>query len=333
MTPETLKDKQFQLSLFGKLIQSVKSAADDVISVIKSHTYEVKVLNQPQRINYAPKLNELKKDLSRLPVLLEKISNKEYPTFDSLIEGLGKVEQSIKQLKFPESKETDIKSVVGGLSEVRRAIESIKIPEAKNTDVSGLLERLDALNNSVKSIRIPETKQEKVDFGQIVSAIDKLQLSIPKTEKAQKLDLLPVTSLLSELRDSIKELKQEKIEFPDSIEVSNFPVQRVPQPVTNININGLRGPVKSTAITVTTIATALPTTNLTNRRSVIVYNNSSAVVYLGGSTVTSAQGFPVPSGQYSPPIDLSDRVTLYGIVSTSTADVRVLEASMDAIGS
>jgi len=122
------------------------------------------------------------------------------------------------------------------------------------------------------------------------------------------------------------------IEFPSSFSINNWPPQKVPQPVTNININPLRGDFKTTAVTVSTMATALPPTPLANRRALIVYNASSSIVYLGGSDVTTSNGLPLEASTYSPPFDAGVKMTLYGIVSSGTANVRVLEISNEAIG-
>lgn len=80
------------------------------------------------------------------------------------------------------------------------------------------------------------------------------------------------------------------------------------------------------AVTVTDTATALPTTNLSNRKAITVFNNSNLNrVYLGGSGVTTANGYPLLPYQ-GLPLDLSDGAQLYGICDTGkTADCRVLE--------
>lgn len=85
--------------------------------------------------------------------------------------------------------------------------------------------------------------------------------------------------------------------------------------------------VLSTAVTVTNAATALPTTALAQRKSVYVFNNAAVggqTVYIGSSAVTAAGGTPVPP-QSGVGLDLGAHVSLNGITSTGTADVRVLE--------
>lgn len=108
----------------------------------------------------------------------------------------------------------------------------------------------------------------------------------------------------------------------------------VPPAVTNITLNALNGSFKSTTLNVTTTATALPSTNLTNRRSLIIYNNSSNTVYLGNSSVTisgSTQGLPVPANSYGPTLDAGSNMVLYGIAG-GTSSVTVMEMSHEASG-
>ena len=123
------------------------------------------------------------------------------------------------------------------------------------------------------------------------------------------------------------------IGFPDKIlpvEIQNW---KVPQPVTHVSINGLIGEAVSTAVTVTASLTALPSTALSNRRSLVCYNNSSSTtIFIGGANVTAASGIPVPAGTYSPSMDASARLIIYAVTSTGSADVRVLEMSDEGSG-
>ena len=61
-----------------------------------------------------------------------------------------------------------------------------------------------------------------------------------------------------------------------------------------------------------------------------MYNNGSATVFLGPTGVTTGvaatAGFPLKAGQKIS-LDIDDTVVLYGIVSSGTVNVRVLEAS------
>lgn len=89
--------------------------------------------------------------------------------------------------------------------------------------------------------------------------------------------------------------------------------------------------VKSTAVSVTTSATALDSADdsgdAQSGESVLVYNDGAATVYLGGPTVTTSgatKGVPVTAGSYGPGIDLNAGDRLYAIAG-STVSVIVLE--------
>jgi len=79
----------------------------------------------------------------------------------------------------------------------------------------------------------------------------------------------------------------------------------------------------STAVSVTTSATLLPTSVLTNRVSLCVYNNGAATMYLGTSGVTTVNGLPIVAGGSF--CDDVGSQPYYGIVAAGTIDARVLE--------
>lgn len=158
------------------------------------------------------------------------------------------------------------------------------------------------------------------DNSELLEAVRSIQM--PKIKFPDPIDRT------DEIVQAISEIRFPEIEWPNSISVNNFPPQKIPQPVTNININGLRGPVKSTAVEVTTTPTPLPDTPLANRRSLIAYNNSDQTIYIGDENVTTATGIPVCKQNYTPALDLGVESTLYAVTETGTADVRVLESSL-----
>lgn len=175
---------------------------------------------------------------------------------------------------------------------------------------------MDTIDSRLSSLSTPD-----VDNSDVVEAIESL---------ADKFEI-PDTS--EKIVKAISDIRFPEINFPNTISVDNFPPQKYPLPPTNININGLRGPVHSSAVSVGATATPLPTSPLENRRSLIVWNNdNSTTLWIGGSDVTVANGIPVKKQNYSPALDLSDRVTLYGITDGATIDVRVLESSMSDTG-
>ena len=83
-------------------------------------------------------------------------------------------------------------------------------------------------------------------------------------------------------------------------------------------------PLQTSQVNVTTTATNLIPVPYVDRKSVTISNNSDSVVYIGDSGVTTAIGTPLESKEKFF-IDLVDGQTIYGIVQSGTADVRVLE--------
>jgi len=201
-------------------------------------------------------------------------------------------------------------------------VPKFEIPELQKVEVknqislSNLSNLLESINTSIKGINISVPQQK---IPEII--IPKYPTKITTAEGKQ------IVSSIKNLEKAIKGIKMPEVEIPGSVKVSNFPPQKYPMPVTNININPLRGFIKSRTVTVSTTITPLPGEVLSNRRSLIIYNNSSVTVELGGSTMTFGTGFPVAASATSPPIDAGPNMVLYGIVTTGTANVRVMEVS------
>jgi hypothetical protein len=70
--------------------------------------------------------------------------------------------------------------------------------------------------------------------------------------------------------------------------------------------------------------TVIPSSNLSNRKSMSLRHNGGSIVYLGASSVTSGAGYPFYNGE-TMDIDISDAGTIYGIVATGSVNVRTLE--------
>jgi hypothetical protein len=80
----------------------------------------------------------------------------------------------------------------------------------------------------------------------------------------------------------------------------------------------------STAVSVSTAATALVSQVRDHEQVAQVHNNdASATVFVGGSDVTTANGFPIPAGEYRA-FALRPGDTLYGIAAAGTIAVRVI---------
>lgn len=200
-----------------------------------------------------------------------------------------------------------------------------KMPDVKITNLGEVNTRLGELINSFQAATIKAIASAKPEIPDSVSIKDDVKV-------AQFQDLL----------DGIEELKkgfnllinrEEKTggiyneDGIQQIELVNFR-QMIPQPVTSININPLRGFVATTAVTVGTTATRLPGTSQANRRALVAYNNSaSTTIYVGGSDVTTTNGMVVPAGTATPALDIGPNVLVYAVCSSGSADVRVMEVS------
>lgn len=81
-------------------------------------------------------------------------------------------------------------------------------------------------------------------------------------------------------------------------------------------------------VTIGVAATAIPTTALTNRINLLIYNGSANTIYIGASHVTIAgatQGIPIPTlGVMS--FTIGQGVTLYGIAGIAS-NINILEGS------
>lgn len=82
-------------------------------------------------------------------------------------------------------------------------------------------------------------------------------------------------------------------------------------------------------ITVGTTAVALPTTSLTNRKSLMIQMLSNGNLYVGSATVTSGgatRGIKIGNGGYVT-FDVGPAPILYGIADGASKDVAILEMS------
>ena len=237
---------------------------------------------------------------------------------ETIIEEMNKPKPEVREVRIEKNDQNE-KLILAALLEIKKlarqeidiqplikAIKSIK-PEVL-IDNSGVRKAILELKSALK-IKV-NTPDVIVNTDKIEKAISKIKLNEASID----------TSKLQEATENVE----------TAIRSLRFPV---PTPVTQIDVNPLRGVFKTTAVTVTTSATALPTSSLSNRRSIIVYNNDASVtLYIGGSDVSATNGVPVTAGTYSAPVDAGSSMTLYGIAASSI-NVRVLEMGNDAIGS
>lgn len=91
------------------------------------------------------------------------------------------------------------------------------------------------------------------------------------------------------------------------------------------NTRILSGALLEKASTISTTAAVIPTAgNYGGRRSVLLQNRGSASVFIGSSSVTASTGVEVAAGDLIE-LQLAASVTLYGVTSSGSADVRTLE--------
>jgi hypothetical protein len=93
-----------------------------------------------------------------------------------------------------------------------------------------------------------------------------------------------------------------------------------------VTVASLNSVVRGTAVSVITSATLIPTTILSNRKSMSVRNNGSATIYLGGSDVTTSGGYPLKANE-TLDLDIGTTSRLYGRVISTTTNIRILEFS------
>lgn len=82
--------------------------------------------------------------------------------------------------------------------------------------------------------------------------------------------------------------------------------------------------IASSAPSVTTTAAALVASALSGRRRMLIQNLGTQAIFVGGASVTSSNGVRIPAGA-NVELELGDAVSLYGVTSAGTADVRILE--------
>lgn len=259
-------------------------------------------------------------DLSSIESKLDEIASKEYKV-DSV--SVGEVSVS----NFPEpQKEIRISN-----------LDEIVIPKQKSIqkyDFSNQEESLSRVERALNSIYeyLPILKPQefpKITIPRKVSIKEAENIieSIESMAKTLSDDLLALSKVVKAQEVGGGMNESGKVE----VEVTNFPPQHIPTPVTNININSLRGVPLSTLVTVGTQPTPLPATPITQRRSLLIFNDSGETLYIGGANVTTSNGLPVLDQSYSPPIDAGEYMKIYGIMA-SGGDVRVFEVSSDSEG-
>ena len=308
---------------FTSIMALAKRNLEGVLSSLaKSEIFRVRIANEKAYGEYLGRI------VSRLDSLT------------SVIKSLPKIEMkdSPASIQIQTMSEDTIGRMTKQLEAVKQAVLSTKQAPVRSQRVEGTVK--------VENMPVPQRfPVEEITRGlqEVQQAIERIKLESPSApeikfpkfpDKVSVTEGKAILKALQGLTDSIDEIpkKLPQARMPKQIEVSNFPIQKIPQPVTHVSINSLIGYVKSRAVTVTTTPTPLPEEVLAYRRSMVAYNNSSQTVYVGGSDVSTTNGIPVPAGTYSPAFDCGPRMIVYGVVASTTANVRTMELSDENSG-
>lgn len=300
----------------GFLVLIRKNIIDAFDQITSKFTFRSELKDEKVFFSY---LNQLSVKLDKVVNTLESFPKIEMGGAGSIsIQTMGKktIEEIVKQLAELKQATQDNRLSFPRYQEVRGEVKMSNPPQFRDREI---LSAIQSLENAIKGL--------KFEVPRGVS-----EIKMPDFPKSMRFEeAKEVISSIKELQTAIKAIKQPEMQFPRlmNVNVVSAPPQKYPIPPTHINLNPLQGYAKSTAITVGTSATALPSTPLGYRKSLVAYNNSSTVtLYVGGSDVTTANGIPVPPLSYSPSFDAGGKLIVYGVTS-STADVRVLEMSND----
>jgi hypothetical protein len=336
---EELKEKIAQRKYWSSVLKNSKDFLAELFTDLKTSVLRVEITNPDTKL-----LKEVAENTRKAASRIGNLVEGEGLTVKSDVSVVNTVKTEVvnwpPQQAFPKTMDVRIiKDPETPEEEAPEAPESVRIvnfdefpvPKTRtaHVDLSPLQIGLENIDNALRSLSTSVARQKAPEI--VMPKAKEFPKSISLNESEAILDALEdVTKGINGLRDVIEEGNSS--EMPRSVTVENFPPQHIPTPVTNININPLRGVIYTTAVTVSASATPLPATSLENRRSVSVYNNSSQTLYVGGANVTTSNGVPVPASSYSNIFDAGEHMILYGVVASSTADIRVLEVSNEATG-
>jgi hypothetical protein len=309
------------------ILKNLKDFLTALFGSVATHTYKVRVENTDTNLykEIAENTRGVKGKLIGLDGSLKKILEKEItvPKSEVTVKMSDVTVSNLSEIKIPQPPK-EVR--VSNLGEITFP----KPEKAQNVDLSPLEQGIRSLESSLKSINeyLPILKPQVFPKIEIPK-----QVSVKEAEKiieSQEKGVKTLSDDLVALSEVIKSLELGGI--ATNVHVDNFPPTHIPTPVTNFNINSLKGVPKSTLTLIGTDATPIPTYPLEQRRSLIIFNDSGATVYIGGLNVTTSDGLPILDQSYSPPIDAGQNMIIYGIASSGSNAVRVFEVSNDAEG-
>lgn len=333
---------------------SLGSIQDSIFS-LKDYTPAIRLLEE--------QINDVNERLSSGTLVLSEKVLEGFKKSQESLEQLQKLhlEAEKKQSELTTEQGQQIKDLLSVMEEklteinkVRDQISAIKIPEAVDIKTIPAVEvknfpKPDAFPKSMEvygNVGVTEMPPVMVsnlkDLEKTLSDLQKTTLQVIQSQKvdfpkgmeiSNEVKIDAWNDLLLRIDETNKGLNlllnQEKT-GASKVEVMNFPIPKIPTPVTNISINPLQGFVHTTQNSVGTSVTALPNYGqLFNRRSLQIYNNTATTIYIGGSDVTTSNGIPVPANSYSSIIDAGYRMIVYAIAASPVSDIRCLEVSHD----
>lgn len=329
------------------ILKNIKDFFTALFSSLDKKTYKVEILNHETKL-YKEIAENTRGVKGKLVTLTEVISGKTVDLskveakLDEIVKkdlsvSIGETNVNVDNIKVTNLDEIKIPTVVIP-KEVRVSnLKDIVIPKPEKpqkvdftsleTRLNGLKSALDRVNDVLPSLKPQAFPKIEIPKQVSVKEADKIIEEYKKGVKILSDDLLALSKVIKAQESGFSTNDRGEIE----VSVKNFPPTHIPTPVTNFNINALRGVPKSTVMNVLSTATPIPATPLTQRRSFSFYNDSDNTVYIGGSDVTSVNGFPILAGTYSPPIEAGEHMIVYGIASSSSS-IRVFEVSNDNEG-
>lgn len=257
----------------------------------------------------------------------EEADPEELSSFNRLEKGLALLIKTVQKIRV------DLPSVF----QIRGGVDVESLPPVQIANLrdlggyfSSLETRINRITDAIAQIKI---EAPRTDTREITKTLQKSLSSLEKTISDLK------ESQTVTVEGGISSEDSEKLTgIEDAIrKFTDFEMNKItlaPPTVTNVNVNALNGAIKTTAATVTSTPTPLPTYGvLANRRSLVIYNNDpTATIYYGGSEVSTSNGIPIPALSYSPILDAGVSIIPYAVASTGSVNVRVMEISNSAKG-
>lgn len=338
------KDVVSQRVYISAVLKNIKDFLTGLVNQATDKTLSVRVENQETKL-YKEIAENTRGVKGKLQTLNDTLTAK-------------KVDLSKVESKLDEIAKKDLSVKIG---ETKVIVDNVKVTNLSDIKIPELVIPKEVKVSNLADIKLPQPiKPEKVDFSSLEervkalkSALDKIfdylptlkPQVFPKIEIPKQFSVKEATKIIEAVEKGTETLSDDLLALSKviknnsggvsdglEVKVTNFPPTHIPTPVTNFNINSLRGVPKSTLVTVGTTATPLPATPLEQRRSMLLFNDSGSVIYLGGADVTVNNGLPVLDQSYSPPIDAGQHMVIYGIASTTGCEVRVFEVSNDSEG-